>query len=206
MLQYIEYIPEVLQEQKEFIAIGSAVDMQLAMLQSQYDQMMKNRYIDTADAATLRRQQAILGLEYNPDMSLEEQRSQIKARKQVRFIINLQRIRTMLAEITGNDATLSMDYDALLMTVRVALPSKHNLRTVEELLADTVPANVVLNIYLLYNQHGFLKHFTHARLAELTHKQIRSDVLVFSTNQALNDKQHSLLANYTHLQLRKGDF
>lgn len=206
MLQYIEYIPEVLQEQREFIAMGSAVDMQLAILQNRYEQVLKNRYIDTADAATVKRLQTIFGMEYNPDMRLDEQRRQLKARKQMRFVINLQRIRAMLAEITGNDATLLMDYDALLMTVRVALPSKHNFRTVEELLADTVPANVALNVYLLYNQHDFIKHFTHARLSELTHRQIRSDVLAFTTHQALNIKTHAELAHNTQLQLRKESF
>lgn len=177
MLRYIEYIPEVLQEQREFIAIGSAVDMQLAALQSKYEQMLQNCHIDTADATTLKRLQVIFGLEYNPDMSINEQRIQLKARKQIRFVINLQRIRAMLAEITGNDATLSMDYDTLLMTAQVALPSKHNFRTVEELLADTVPASVALNVYLLYNQHSTLARFTHAQLAAFTHKQLREDVL-----------------------------
>lgn len=177
MLPYVEYLPEVLVEQKELLAIGAVVDQQLLLLQTQVEQLLRNRYIDTADASTLKRLLAILGLDYNPDMSLDEQRNQIKARKQMRFITNLQRIRAMLAEITGNDATLSMDYDTLLMTVRVALSSKHNFSIVQELLTDIVPANLVLNVSLLYNQHSYLAGFTHAQLAAFTHKQLREDVL-----------------------------
>lgn len=177
MLPYVEYLPEVLAEQKELLAIGAVVDQQLLLLQTQVEQLLRNRYIDTADASTLKRLLAILGLDYNPDMSLDEQRNQIKARKQMRFITNLQRIRAMLAEINGNDATLSMDYDTLVMTVRVALSSKHNFSTVQELLTDIVPANLVLDVSLLYNQHSYLAGFTHAQLAAFTHKQLREDVL-----------------------------
>lgn len=177
MHPYIEYLPKIYSEIKEFKAIGTAADKQMLALQKRWEQLWENRYIDTADAPTLKRLQEIFGLEYNPNMSLAEQRNQIRARKQIRFIINLQRIRNMVNEIAHGDAEVTIDYDALTLLVKLELTSKQTFRDVEELLKDTVPANLVLRVALRYNRWSQLLPFTWGELQAKTWKQVKEDVL-----------------------------
>ena len=47
------------------------------------------------------------------------------------------------------------------------------------MLKETVPANMVLDLSLLYNQHKTLKQFTHRQLSAFTGKQIRNEVLIY---------------------------
>ena len=69
---------------------------------------------------------------------------------------------------------LNLEYK---VKVRVALKSKKNYRMVEGLLGEVIPANMEIDLSLLYNQHKTLRQFTHGQLTAYTHNQIRNEVL-----------------------------
>ena len=61
--------------------------------------------------------------------------------------------------------------------VRVNLINKKNFSMVKEMLEEVIPANMEIDLSLLYNQHETLAKFTHKELAKYTHRQIREEVL-----------------------------
>ncbi|MEA4934801.1 MAG: hypothetical protein VB071_14650, partial [Lawsonibacter sp.] len=66
---------------------------------------------------------------------------------------------------------------AFTLTVRVALTAKQNYDDVESMLGRIVPANLVIDLSLLYNQHQYLAGFSYGRLAAYTHDQLRNEVI-----------------------------
>ena len=50
---------------------------------------------------------------------------------------------------------------------------------VKEMLEEVIPANMEIDLSLLYNQHETLAKFTHKELAKYTHRQIREEVLSY---------------------------
>ena len=63
------------------------------------------------------------------------------------------------------------------LVVRVALSASKQYSEVEKLLKRTVPANMLIDLALLYNQHQTLAGFTHQQLSAFTHKELREDDL-----------------------------
>mgnify|MGYP006922460833 CR=1 FL=1 len=61
--------------------------------------------------------------------------------------------------------------------VRVALTNRKNYGMVEEMLKEVIPANIWIDLSLLYNQHKTLGKFTHRQLAAYTQKEVRNEVL-----------------------------
>jgi len=44
-------------------------------------------------------------------------------------------------------------------------------------LQRVIPANMIIDLRLIYNQHLTLKQFTHAHLQTYTHNQLRNEVI-----------------------------
>ena len=63
------------------------------------------------------------------------------------------------------------------LSVRLALTSKKNLDDAIEMVKRMAPANLVLVVDLLYNQHQQIAAYTHQQLSAYTHTQIRSEVM-----------------------------
>lgn len=177
MFAYTDYLPPFLREVRELRAIGAAVDVQASELCTQAVQLAENQFIGAAGLTILTRWEHILGLAYNPVFMLEERRQQILSRLQMQSVVTLEKLTDMLDRLTNGDAMVTMDYARCLLTIRVALTSKYSFNNVANLLHDVVPANIVIDLSLLYNSHAVLSQFTHAQLAERTHKQLREDVL-----------------------------
>lgn len=70
-----------------------------------------------------------------------------------------------------------MDYARRLLKVQLALKSKHNHSTVDKLLRETMPANLVIVIEQLYNRWSDYNSCTWRDLSDKTWRQIREEVL-----------------------------
>lgn len=61
--------------------------------------------------------------------------------------------------------------------VGVALTRKNNFDDVKNLLQEIIPANLVIDLSLMYNQHFTIGQYKHSELSAWTHDYIRSEVL-----------------------------
>ena len=59
----------------------------------------------------------------------------------------------------------------------VVLTYRKNESAAKEVLEEIVPANIVINAYLMYNTHGFLRRFTHEEMGGYTHRQLMEEEL-----------------------------
>ena len=59
----------------------------------------------------------------------------------------------------------------------MAVAVKQNYDDVAALLERVAPANLVVDLSLLYNQYQYLAGFSHGILAGYTHEQLRNEVI-----------------------------
>ena len=57
------------------------------------------------------------------------------------------------------------------------LTARSNFEEVQKMLARIVPANLLTDVQLKYNQHRQLTAYTHDQLSVRTHGQLREEVL-----------------------------
>ena len=85
-------------------------------------------------------------------------------------------IKEILQTLCGKD-DYSINISEYTLTVRIGLTSKNNFSDMETLLQKIAPANIVVDLSLAYNQHQSLQTMTHSQLAEMTHYDIRNEIM-----------------------------
>ena len=93
------------------------------------------------------------------------------------MVMTLRKLREQLSQLTDEGATVSVDYARRLLKVQLALKSKHNHSTVDKLLRETMPANLVIVIEQLYHRWSDYNSCTWRDLSAKTWRQIREEVL-----------------------------
>jgi len=87
-------------------------------------------------------------------------------------------LRQQLSALCGDEGySLTVNSSDYKIGVKVELEAKGKFDEVGELLKRAVPANMVIDLLLMYNQHLLLANFTHAQLSVNTHDFLRNEVL-----------------------------
>lgn len=126
----------------------------------------------------IQRWERLLNIIPNDFETLAERRYRIMIRLIEQIPHTLKNLKRQLDYICGaNGYSLELFKDEYRLKVRVFLTVKQKFGEVKELLARVIPANILLDFSLLYNQHLTLAKYTHAQLSNYTHDFIRNEVL-----------------------------
>ena len=89
--------------------------------------------------------------------------------------------RQILLDVICGEGNYSIDlkHDQYYIKILIALGVKRQRQTAEYMLRCILPANLTIEIDLMYNRHIDLKRFTHRRMKELmyTHHDLKAEVL-----------------------------
>lgn len=175
----IDYLPEVIRRTREYVAaLDIAEQPELELLWGEADRLTANQYILELDAYGAGRWEKMLGIARKAGDTLEDRRFRIWAHLNATLPYTMTRLRQMLDELLGADGyTLRLENDAYTLVVRIELSVKSQFDTVGAMLRRVVPANMVIDMLLLYTPHETLKGLTHAHLAQYTHDEIRNEVM-----------------------------
>ena len=173
-----DYLPPILLKTYEFPLLCETEQPEIDRLHDAADAVLDAQFISTAGDSAIARYEKIFGITPMDTDTLAERRFKVLTRINTQLPFSVRRLRQQLATLCGADGyRMEIDGDRYTLTVKVALTAKRNQQAVEELLADSVSANMICTTSLLYNQHADLTRFTHAQLALLTHFEIREEVL-----------------------------
>lgn len=174
----ISYLPEFLHGYKELEKTLKAQQQEVQILEDITEELTNNQFIISADAQGIKKYEAMLGIEVLDDDTLENRRLRVLAKWNNAIPYTTHALKKKLGNLCGEEGyvleLLNLEYK---VKVRVALKSKKNYRMVEGLLGEVIPANMEIDLSLLYNQHKTLRQFTHGQLTAYTHNQIRNEVL-----------------------------
>lgn len=172
-------IPDIYRGIREFDGIFSAVTTVADKLQDKQSRQKKDFYIysddiseDAVDRLAKSMRIDVYGLAY------EDKVFKIKSVLLDKRPYNIPNVKNMLNILCGDDGnSFSVDNNSFSTSVKLDLGRKNQFVAVYELLDEIIPANMELNVELLYNLHGDLTSRMHGELASLTHEQIRSNIL-----------------------------
>ncbi len=174
----IGYCPQMLQEFQEFQAIADTEQKEIdGLWESQYG-VLDDQFAATASERGVMRWEKILGYTPKSTSSLQERRFLILTRLAEELPYTMGMLRQQLDALCGKGGyTVRLINEEYLVVVRVALTAKGNYGDVADLLRRVFPANMVLDLSLLYNQHGTVGQLTHGQIKAYTHDQLRNEVI-----------------------------
>ncbi len=174
----ISYLPEFERNYRELQELLKVQEPEIQGLDDLSEVITDNQFLVSANETGIKKFEAMLKVKPLDDDSLENRIFRMLSLWNNAIPYTEEVLREKLETLCGPGGyTLEILPDNYTVKVRVALISKKNYKMVGELLEEVVPANMVIDLSLLYNQHETLKEFTHMKLASYTHIQLRDEVL-----------------------------
>ncbi len=173
--QYSAYWPDFLAQLQEFQALGSAQDGAIETLETTLRTAGDYFYVETLPTQGLSRWESILGLASGTGLDIEDRRFRLLTYMIPQTPFTITRLHELLDELCGADGYSIAWSDGYTLEVRVALASKLAYSSVAALLERVTPANLLLDMSLLYNNHLTLETATHGMLTAFTHQEIKEE-------------------------------
>ena len=174
----IDYLPEFLRGVKEFDAILTLAEQpEMVELWKAEENALNDQFISDATENGVSRWEKILGIVPKANDTLDVRKFSILTRINEQLPFTLVTLNEQLKTLCGEDGyDLKLDANNYTLSVKVALTAKSNLNDVDALLKRVVPANLVVNLSLKYNQHNVFSAYSHESLQAFTHEQLRNEV------------------------------
>lgn len=173
-----DYYPDYLKEFREIRVLTDSEQEEVDLLWNHQADVLDDQFPATATEKGIRRWEEILSITPKASSALEERRFLILTRLAEELPYTMQMLRQQLASLCGRDGyTLLLKNETYTLVVRVELTVRESYGDVESLLNRIMPANMVIDLSLLYNQHFKVGQRTHKQLHEFTHYIIRNEVM-----------------------------
>lgn len=172
-----DYLPLFIQDYAQIREIMNTEQVNVEKVWDDAESVMNDQFVVDATENGVRRWEKILKITPKATENLDERKFYVLARLNEKLPYTLEALSNMLSYLCGaNGYTLKLDSNNYVLTVKLALASKHNFEAVEKLLTRVVPANLV-TVTGLFNTHSILGGFTHEQLKAYTHKEVREEML-----------------------------
>ncbi len=177
-INILNYLPEYLKEFREFRELAAAENPELLLVWELLEEVLNDQFVADATENGIKRWETILKIFPKGSDSLDVRKFRILARLNEKLPYTRRTLKSQLDALCGESGySVELRNDEYTLVVRVALAEKGKFDEVGSLLERTVPANIIIDLSLLYNTHAILSRYANAKLAAYTHEQLRSEVL-----------------------------
>lgn len=176
----IEYLPEFLRDIREYKAIlTDAVQPEVVLLFEALENALNNQFILDSNEYGVSRWEKMLKINPKATMTLDERKFTILTKVNEQLPYTLTSLEQRLETLCGADNySVEVDVKNFIVKVRIALTARNNYKDVEIMLEKIVPANMIIDCSLMYNQNEMFNSYTHEQLSAYTHEQLRNEVTI----------------------------
>lgn len=173
----IDYLPNVLKDIEDYKAVlNESSQIEIGLIFDSLENAINDQFVETATVNGVKRYEKILGINSKSSYSLDERKTAILIKMNEQLPYTLPVLKNQLNNICGEGFyDIELDYDNYYLKVSLGLKSKNSYDDVVSLLKRIVPANILLETVILYNQHKMLSRYTHKELAKNTHYNLRNN-------------------------------
>ncbi len=174
----IEHLPDVSKNFKEIKAITSVENIELTILDEKIKELKNNQFFLFCNEKGISRFEELLKITPKVTDTLEDRQFRVLARYNSTIPYTFENLIKQLSILCGEGGfTCELFNEEYLLKVRVELFVKVMYREVEKLLEKVLPANIVADLDLRYNQYKTLEKFTHGELGSFTHEFLRNEYM-----------------------------
>jgi hypothetical protein len=172
------YLPDILKNIYEFNEIFKAEKPELELIFAKADMILDECFIDTLDAYGCERWERMLAITAKDTDTIDLRRLRIKTALNGDTPYTMRSLENKLKALCGEgNFILRYANDIYTLTVGLALAAKDSFDYLKRVLEEIVPANIIMDIYLMYNTHEVLSGFRHSELAVYRHIELTEEVI-----------------------------
>jgi len=174
----IDYLPQILREVREYKCLLQTEQPEIINLWIALENALNDQFIHDATENGVLRLESILNITPKAADSLEDRKFRILARFNEKLPYTYKNLQQKLATLCGeNGFTMELTNATYTLKVRIELVVKSQFDSVSSLLQRVVPANLIIDLDLRYNQYSTFTNYTHSQLSAYNHEQLRSEVI-----------------------------
>lgn len=174
----IDYLPEFMQDMKEIKVLLSAEDTDVEVLKIDIEDIFKDQYFLEATETGLKHYEDMLNIVPKLTDTFETRRFRLLSKFSESLPYTEITVKKQLETLCGKDEfSFKVVFDSYRVIVRVALTSKAMFDEVKMLLERVLPANLILDLDLMYNQHLTLEKLTHMDMEKYRHIDLKDEVV-----------------------------
>lgn len=185
IVDVLDYLPKVVRTIKEFEVLGDAENPEINNLWLDNQIVLNNQFINTLDEQGCARWEKMLDITPKGTATIEDRRLAILARINASLPYTYRQLENFLRNICADDYTMTLDNENYTLTVLLSLSRQNQFDEVSNLLARVIPANLICNVSLKYNQYKIIKPYKYSLLINYTCHEIRIEENFF-INEYLN--------------------
>lgn len=176
IVDVLDYLPKVVRTIKEFEVLGDAENPEINNLWLDNQIVLNNQFINTLDEQGCARWEKMLDITPKGTATVEDRRLAILARINASLPYTYRQLENFLRNICNNDYTLALDNANYKLTVLLNLSRRNQFDEVSNLLSRVIPANIVFEVGLKYNQYKTIKPYKYELLSDYTFHEIRAEI------------------------------
>ena len=189
------YQPDVIRDYREFKVLSEVESQILTKAWSDANNVLLDQFIETLTENGCRRWERILAIAPKGTDSLEVRQFRIKARLNEELPYTWRALVNVLDNLCGKGMyEITLYNNEYRLKILIELTVKKMFDEVKETVKRMIPANLILDVELRYNQHSLFLSVIHRRMSPYTHRELREEVIDFSREFRL----HADFAGYMH--------
>ena len=171
-----KYLPLHIAEMEEFKKIAKTYDKYLKLVWQSLKREELNRVLATMDEAECEQWERLLNIVINPADSLEDRVNRIRGYHVSDLPYTYNKLDEVLKLVCGGDNyKLKVDNSKQLVDCGVKIVSIQMIDVIFDLIRKRVPANMLVNVYALFNRWERFKQLMWSELTDDTWKKIHDD-------------------------------
>lgn len=162
----------------EFNEIADAENKEFNLLWNYFETVLNDQFVSSATLNGIKMWEKMLQIKtkYSENEDVRKFRILVRLNEQLPYTFRM--LNEQLKTLCGEEGYVAeIDNGKYLLVVRVRLSVEKKMIEVEELLKRMVPANMLIDLSLMYNQHSKLEKYTHKQLKEYTHDGLRKEAI-----------------------------
>ena len=200
-IDILDYLPDIIKDVTEYQEITNAENPTINTLWENHRKTFNNQFINTLDEQGCARWEKMLDITPKGTATIEDRRLAILARINASLPYTYRQLENFLRNICDDDYTMTLDNANYTLTVLLNLSRQNQFDEVSNLLAKVIPANLICNVGLKYNQYKIIKPYRYRLLVNYTCHEIRVE-----ENFADDVNEYLELESYSYASLEDFTF
>lgn len=174
----IQYLPDHSAEIEEMAAIMAAEQPEVEMLWGEIDHALEDQFLATATERGIARWEKMLSISPRATDTLSDRRFRVLAKVNEQLPFTKITLKEQLTALCGEGGfRFTIKHGEYRVEVRVELTARKMIAEVGELLWRVLPANLLIDLSLLYNQWSKVKAKTWGAIKTKPWKAIKEEEL-----------------------------
>lgn len=177
-IDLLSYQSNIIKQIREFKVLAEIENPKLGCVWQAVEDAINDQFATSLTENGCKRWESIMEIQAKDTDELGFRRFRILSRLNEQLPYSYRLLELQLRTLCGeNGYKMILQNNTYTLIVKVALIAKDKFSDVGNTLRRYVPANIVIDLSLLYNTHEVLASFTHEQLANYTHLQLREEVI-----------------------------